>query len=66
MFSGKRVFSLIALLGLSLLSANGSHIDNENGELSNFSYDKVVYRVKKDCSLDRMPGVSFLKFVMSF
>ena len=35
-----------------------SHIDDTNGELSNFTFDKVVFRTVKDCSLDKMPGVS--------
>ena len=34
-----------------------SHIDDDNGELSTFTYDKVVFRLQKDCSLDRMQGM---------
>ena len=50
------------LLLLSVLSCVvlGSHIDDVNGELSNFSFDKVVFRLQKDCSLDRIPDVRII------
>ena len=36
-----------------------THIDDTNGELSNFKYDKVIFRLQKDCSLDKIPDVSY-------
>ena len=36
---------------------NGSHIDDDDLELTNFSYDRVVFRTVKDCSLDKIPDV---------
>jgi hypothetical protein len=46
----------LALIPFSMTS----HIDDVNGELSTFTFDKVVFRTVKDCSLDKMPGVSAL------
>ena len=39
------------------VSTMASHIDDVNGELSNFSYDSVIFRTIKDCSLDKLAGV---------
>lgn len=33
--------------------AIASHIDDAGGELTNFKFDQVIFRLKKDCSLDR-------------
>lgn len=49
---------MIFLLVLVSLAA-GTHIDDTDGELTNFSYDKVVFRTIKDCSLDKIPDVWF-------
>jgi len=46
---------LICLFGLAIVS--GSHIDDNDKELINFSYDRVVFRTVKDCSLDKIPDV---------
>lgn len=48
---------LVALVPLVICS----HIDDINGELSNLKYQKVVMRTTKDCSLDKMPGVSMIR-----
>ena len=45
--------TICLLVSLSL----GSHIDDINGELSKFSFDEVIFRIQKDCSLDRIPDV---------
>ena len=37
--------------------AAASHIDDASGELTNFKFDQVLFRLKKDCSLDRQPEV---------
>ena len=46
---------VICLFGMALV--NGSHIDDDDLELNNFSYDRVVFRTVKDCSLDKIPDV---------
>ena len=50
--------SLITILSLAVCLAAATHIDNENGELSNLKFDQVIFRLKKDCSLDRQPEVT--------
>lgn len=45
-------------LAILLSVAMASHIDDVDGELTKFSYDSVVFRLQKDCSLDRIPEVS--------
>ena len=50
------LFSACIALSVALLGA--SHIEDTNGELSNFSWDRVVFRVQKDCGLDKIPEVS--------
>ena len=45
------------LVGTLILGAAGSHIDDIDGELSKFSFDSVIFRLQKDCSLDRIPDV---------
>ena len=55
-FSAALVFGILLLSSTTLI--NASHIDDTNGELSNFSFDRVVFRVQKDCSLDKIPDVS--------
>ena len=47
-------FIFLAIFGLAM----ATHIDDVNGELSNFSYDRVVFRLQKDCSLDKIPDVN--------
>ena len=34
-----------------------SHIDEDDKELMNFEFDKVVFKLRKDCSLDKSPEV---------
>ena len=46
----------LLLLAFCLLTQT-SHIDDEDN-LMELKHDKVVFRLKKDCSLDRMPGVN--------
>ena len=48
----------LSLLGLLALHVSASHIDDTDGDLNNFSFDKVVFRLQKDCSIDRIPDVS--------
>ena len=48
----------LVLLALGLFLVSGSHIDDVNGELSNFVFDEVRFRLQKDCALDRIPDVS--------
>jgi hypothetical protein len=55
----KHVF-IVALVFASFAMA--THLDDTNGELTNFSYDKVIFRTIKDCSLDKLPGVSEIQF----
>lgn len=50
--------SLIVLFAMVFTLAMTSHIDDIDGELSNFSWDRVIFRLRKDCSLDKMPDVS--------
>ena len=47
----------IAIVSLATMAV-ASHIDDAGGELTNFKFDQVVFRLKKDCSLDRQPEVS--------
>ena len=51
-----KVLSLVIVMASMLMA---SHIDDTNGELSNFKYDKVIFRLQKDCSLDKIPDVSY-------
>lgn len=37
-----------------------SHIDDDNGELTNFTFDTVKFKTIKDCSLDKIPDVPTL------
>lgn len=56
----------MTLIGIMfIVNVSASHIDDTNGELSNFSYDRVVFRLQKDCSLDKTPDVS-IKRVRSY
>ncbi|CDW91745.1 UNKNOWN [Stylonychia lemnae] len=48
---------VVGLFGISMVST--SHIDDTNGELSNFSFDRVVFRTVKDCSLDKIPDIKY-------
>jgi hypothetical protein len=50
----------VLLFGLFISLAITSHIDDIDGELSKFSYDKVIFRTIKDCSLDKLPGVNYI------
>lgn len=50
-----KVLAVAMMMGMLSLA---SHIDDTNGELSNFKYNKVNFRLQKDCSLDKMPDVS--------
>ena len=53
------LFKYLCLAIASLATiAVATHIDDAGGELTNFKYDQVVFRLKKDCSLDRQPEVS--------
>ena len=52
------ILSFATLLILNNKGVNATHIDDVDGELSNFSFDRVVMRLQKDCSLDKMPDVS--------
>lgn len=48
----------ISLIMASLVTmAASSHIDDVDKELTNFKFDQVIFRLKKDCSLDRQPEV---------
>ena len=46
---------LLTLASLSLIAVKASHIDDVDGELSKFEWDQVIFRLKKDCSMDRLP-----------
>ena len=46
----------LTIVSLTML-VGASHIDDVNGELTNFKFDQVIFRLKKDCSLDRQPEV---------
>ena len=37
--------------------SSASHLDDLDGELSNLKWDKVIFRTKTDCSLDKNPHV---------
>ena len=51
----------VCLFIASIVSmAAASHIDDASGELTNLKFDQVVFRLKKDCSLDRQPEVTIL------
>ena len=52
--------SVLLLLFLSL--ALCSHIDDVDGELSGFSFDKVIFRLQKNCAIDRIPDVCTQEF----
>ena len=47
----------LAIASFATMAA-ASHIDDAGGELTNFKFDQVVFRLKKDCSLDRQPEVT--------
>eukprot|EP00347_Sterkiella_histriomuscorum_P017366 403349658 len=51
------IFAVATLLIVS--QVQGSHIDDTNGELSNFSFDRVVFRLQKDCGLDKIPDIKY-------
>ncbi len=53
-----RLIKLISMVVMLLSIVVASHIDDSKGELTNFKWDKVNFRLKKDCSLDKMPNVS--------
>lgn len=53
----RHLTTALLLLACVMSAAWASHIDDTNGELSNFKWDKVVFRLMKDCSLDRIPDV---------
>ena len=44
-------------IAILLITASASHIDNLNNELTAFTFDKVNFRLQKDCSLDKIPDV---------
>ena len=50
----KHVFIVVTLM---FALSTCTHIDDIDGELTNFTYDKVIFRTIKDCSLDKLPGV---------
>ena len=47
----------LAIASFATMAA-ASHIDDAGGELTNLKFDQVVFRLKKDCSLDRQPEVT--------
>ena len=49
-------YLLLTILSLTMF-VGASHIDDVNGELTNLKFDQVIFRLKKDCSLDRQPEV---------
>jgi hypothetical protein len=48
----------IALLSLLATGSVASHLDDIDGQLSNFSFDTVKFKTKTDCSLDKYTTVS--------
>ena len=48
------LFVLAAFAGMVACS----HIDDAEGELTKLKFDQVIFRLKKDCSLDRQPEVT--------
>ena len=52
--SKKLYVSIAFLLSFALC---GTHIDDINGELSSFTFDKVTLTTFKDCNLDKMPDL---------
>ena len=48
---------LLLVFGIFISTTSSSHIDDTNGVLSNFSFDRVVFKLRKDCSLDKIPEV---------
>ena len=51
------VFYRLILLSVAayLSMSAASHIDDTDGELSKLEWDQVIFRLKKDCSMDRLP-----------
>ena len=53
----KYSYVFLALVALT----QATHIDNLDNELTNFKFDSVIFRLQKDCSLDRIPDVRMSK-----
>jgi hypothetical protein len=47
----------IALISILVGLALSSHLDDDNSELSNYSFNKVNFKLQKDCSLDKIPDI---------
>ena len=55
------MFKLAAsMYALALGVAQASHLDNNNGIFDSFSFDKVIFKTRTNCSLDKYPEVSKL------
>ena len=49
----------LAILSMVVCLVSSSHIDQDDVGLNNLTYDRVVFRLQNDCSLDKTPDVSF-------
>ena len=65
-----KLASLISVLAASTMPSltSASHLDNNNGIFDTYTFDKVQFKTRTNCSLDKYPEVSLtlLEFYFSW